>query len=83
MAVTESRIKALQTQIRKLRAENTRLKRQLGQAGRHATKRSSRITSAKRIVKLGGLWAGTPEITEQDIAEARRDMWGRLGDRDL
>jgi len=32
-----------------------------------------------RIVRLGGLWAGTPEITEEDIAEARREMWGRFG----
>ena len=33
-----------------------------------------------RIVKLGGLWAGTPEITEEDIAEARREMWGHFGE---
>jgi len=36
-----------------------------------------------RIVKLGGLWAGTPEITEEDIAEARREMWGRFGEREI
>ena len=83
MAVTENRIKALQTKIRKLRVENTRLKRQLSRSAGHTVKHSSRVSSAKRIVKLGGLWAGTPEITEQDIAEARRDMWGHLGDRDL
>ena len=35
-----------------------------------------------RIVKLGGLWAGTPEITEEDIAEARREMWGHFGERE-
>lgn len=36
-----------------------------------------------RIVKLGGLWAGTPEITEEDITEARREMWGHFGERDI
>jgi len=36
-----------------------------------------------RIVKLGGLWAGTPEITEEDIADARREMWGRFGEREI
>jgi len=36
-----------------------------------------------RIVKLGGLWAGTPEITEEDIAEARREMWGHFGEREV
>lgn len=36
---------------------------------------------AKRnIVKLGGLWKRAPEITEEDIAQARREMWGRLGE---
>ena len=36
-----------------------------------------------RIVKSGGLWAGTPEITEEDIADARREMWGRFGEREI
>ena len=36
-----------------------------------------------RIVKLGGLWAGTPEITEEDIAEARREMWGNFPREDV
>ncbi len=36
----------------------------------------------KRIVKLGGLWKDQPEITEEDIAEARREMWGKFGERD-
>ena len=39
--------------------------------------------SRERVVKLGGLWAGTPEITEEDIAEARREMWGRFGEREV
>jgi hypothetical protein len=30
-----------------------------------------------RIIKLGGLWTGTPEITAEDIAEARHEMWGK------
>lgn len=28
-----------------------------------------------RAVKLGGLWKGL-DISEEDIAEVRRDMWG-------
>ncbi len=39
--------------------------------------------SQERIVKLGGLWAGTSEITEEDIAEARREMWGHFGEREI
>ncbi len=37
----------------------------------------------ERIVRLGGLWAGTPEITEEDITEARREMWGCFGEREV
>jgi len=33
-----------------------------------------------RIVKLGGLWAGTPEITEEEITAARREAWAGLGE---
>ena len=28
---------------------------------------------------MGGLWTGV-EITNEDIAEARREMWGRFAD---
>ena len=32
------------------------------------------------IVRLGGLWAGQGvTITETDIAEARREVWGGIG----
>lgn len=41
------------------------------------------VPQEKRIVKLGGLWAGTPEITEEDIAEARREMWGNFPREDI
>ncbi len=34
----------------------------------------------ERIVKLGGLWAGTPEITEEEITAARREVWSSLGE---
>lgn len=37
------------------------------------------VKDGKLIVRLGGLWKGV-EITEEDIAEARREMWGRLGE---
>ena len=41
------------------------------------------VKEGKRIVRLGGLWKDLGiEITEEDIAEARREMWGRLGEAD-
>jgi len=43
--------------------------------------RTEQPAPQERIVKLGGLWAGTPEITEEDIAEARREMWANFGER--
>jgi hypothetical protein len=36
-----------------------------------------------RVVKLRGLWSKAPTITEEDIAEARREMWGNFGDREV
>ncbi len=33
-------------------------------------------------VALGGLWAGV-RISDEDIAEMRREMWGTFGERDL
>jgi hypothetical protein len=33
-------------------------------------------------VKLGGIWAGV-EITDEDIAETRREMWRNFGERDF
>ena len=41
------------------------------------------VGNQKPIIKLGGLWAGTPKITAEDIAEARSEMWGNLGEREL
>jgi len=32
-------------------------------------------------VALGGLWEGVT-ITDEDIAEVRREMWGNLGERE-
>lgn len=34
--------------------------------------RSKLAEPAGQVVKLGGLWKGTPEITEEDIANVRR-----------
>lgn len=38
-----------------------------------------KIVPVKKIkaVKLGGLWKGI-DITEEDIVEARREMWGEM-----
>jgi hypothetical protein len=33
-------------------------------------------------IALGGLWKGVT-ITEEDIAEARKEMWGKFGERDF
>ena len=33
------------------------------------------------VIKLEGLWAGSPEITAEDIAEARQEMWANFGER--
>lgn len=35
------------------------------------------------IVRLGGLWKNYEPITDEDIAQARREMWGHVGERDL
>jgi hypothetical protein len=39
-------------------------------------------TTRFRPTPLGGLMAGVT-ITEEDIAEARREMWGKFSDDDL
>lgn len=36
-----------------------------------------------RLAKLGGLWQDLPPIDEDDIAEARQEMWGSFGEREL
>ena len=36
---------------------------------------------SKRLIRLGGLWKDLSPITDQDIAEARREMWGRFAER--
>lgn len=45
--------------------------------------RGAQPVPQERVVKLGGLWAGTPEITEEDITEARREMWASFGEREV
>ena len=45
-----------------------------------------RFKSEKRprnLIQLGGLWKDLPPITEEDIAEARREMWGEFGEREI
>lgn len=34
-------------------------------------------------IQLGGLWKDLPPVTEADIAEARHEMWGQFGEREL
>ncbi len=45
--------------------------------------RSEPAEQSAPVVKLGGLWKETPEITEADIAEARREMWQSFGEREV
>ncbi len=77
MAIATPQLGKLQKEIKRLRSENTRLKLRMRRSSQNG-KKTHRGT-AKRVVKLGGLWAGTPEITEQDIADARKEMWGSFG----
>ena len=35
--------------------------------------------ASRKLIKLGGLWAGSPEITTDDIAEIRRELWAGFG----
>jgi hypothetical protein len=38
------------------------------------------VSTAPVPVRLGGLWNGLT-ISEADIADARKEMWGKFGDR--
>ena len=41
------------------------------------------VKEGKRIIRPGGLWKDLGiEIGEEDIAEARRGTWGRMGEGD-
>ncbi len=68
-------------ELERLRRENARLKKQLARLKAKDGRR--RTIAHKHIVKLGGLWKATPEITEEDILQARKAMWGKLGEREL
>ena len=37
----------------------------------------------RKLIKLGGLWKDWPPITDGDIAQARREMWGSFGEGEL
>lgn len=43
----------------------------------HSVKQSP--AAGRKLIKLGGPWAGSPEITADDIAEIRREMWAGFG----
>src|SRR5213594_1006874 len=47
----------------------------LGQRGRqHLVKR----LRGGRVIRLGGLWKGTPEVSEQLLRRVRAKVWARL-----
>lgn len=37
--------------------------------------------TAPRIVRLGGRWRGTPQVSERDLRELRAQTWGRFSPR--
>ena len=37
----------------------------------------------RKLIQLGGLWKDWPPITDEDIAQARREMWSKFGEREL
>ena len=42
------------------------------------------VAHGRTIVQLGGLWAQQGvAITETDIAEARQEMWGGIGEDEI
>lgn len=36
-----------------------------------------------RLIELGGLWQELSPVNDNDIVEARREMWGQFGEREL
>lgn len=48
---------------------------------RHKLGQRRNGTPPYRPVALGGLWAGI-QISDEDIDEVRREMWGRFADRE-
>lgn len=39
--------------------------------------------ASKQLIQLGDLWKDLPVLTEEDIAEARRELWSDFGERAL
>lgn len=35
----------------------------------------------QKLIRLGGLWKGTPEVSERELREVRARVWGRLARR--
>lgn len=35
----------------------------------------------QRLIRLGGLWKGTPELSDRDLRELRVEVWARLARR--
>ncbi len=43
-----------------------------------------KMTSKPPLRSVKGLWAGLDiDITEEDIAQARKDMWGNFAEEDI
>lgn len=46
-------------------------------------KSSEETGQQKPVIKLGGLWEGTPAITAEEITQLRHELWGNFGEREL
>ena len=66
--------------INSLSSDNLRL---LAEFTSFLKAKSEKTGTQGQIVKLGGLWADTPEITAEDITDARYEMWGKLGENEI
>jgi len=42
-----------------------------------------RPQAQRRLAHVGGIWRQLPPASEADIAEARAEMWGKVGDRQI
>lgn len=43
----------------------------------------AKAETPRRLIRLGGLWQNLPPLSDTALAEARQEMWGRLGEGEL
>ncbi len=76
MAVSRKGFEKLLEQAKQLpKAQRLRMVKELSQEERAS---HLRLRKSGKVVKLGGLWAGY-DFSEEEIAQARKEMWGNFG----